>query len=161
VDGDLPTGSWSGLNYEHPTTGGPIWGAIFEKAYAFFCNGGNTYNSIDTGFTGKAFYNLGVATTTFYASSPSVFNTLTTALANHKAVAAETATTITSGTPLIGSHAYTIAATSVDANGTQYLTVRNPWGDDGMGSDVDPPDGLVTLTLAQFQSNFSIGSIQV
>jgi len=161
VDGDLPTGGWGGLAYAHPlTTGSAMWAPIMEKAYAFFRSAANTYSSLGLGWTGAAFSDLGVMTTTFNTSSPaSVFNQITTALAGNKAVAAITNSTITNGAPIIGSHAYTVVATSIE-NGIQYLTVRNPWGYDGAGSDANTSDGLVKITLAQFQSCFSAGSIQ-
>ena len=83
-----------------------------------------------------------------------------TALGNSRAIAAISKSIISSGVPLVASHAYTIVSTSV-VSGTQYITLRNPWGNDGAGSDADTSDGLVTMTFAQFQSNFSSGSIQV
>jgi len=69
-------------------------------------------------------------------------------------VAVVSNSSVDSSIPIIGSHAYTVAATFVNA-GTQYITVRNPWGYDGAGSDGNPSDGLVTITLAQFQSALS------
>ena len=160
VDGDLPTGGWGGLAYAHPqTTGGSIWAPIMEKAYAFFRSAGNTYSSLNLGWTGAAFSDLGVMTTTFSATASSVFSQITTALAANKAVAAITNTTINNGAPIIGSHAYTIVATSIE-NGIQFLTLRNPWGYDGAGNDGNSADALVKITLAQFQSCFTAGSIQ-
>jgi hypothetical protein len=51
-----------------------------------------------------------------------------------------------------------VVAATVE-NGTQYVTVRNPWGYDGAGSDSNVTDGFVKITLAQFQAAFSAGSI--
>jgi hypothetical protein len=153
VDGDLS------LGYAHPSAGGPIWASIFEKAYAYFRTGASTYSSLNVGWTGSVFSDLGVATGSFYADNASIFNMLTTALANHKAVAVLSNPSVSGGIPIIGNHAYTVAAAFVDA-GTQYITVRNPWGFDGAGLDANPSDGLVTLTLAQFQTAFFGGSIQ-
>ena len=146
VDGDLSAGGFDGLAYAHPNGGGPQWAAIFEKAYAFFRTGANTYASLTWGWTGSAFADLGVATTTFSTGGGSLFSTLTTALANNKAIAAITNANVAASVPVIASHAYTVVSTSVAA-GTQYITVRNPWGVDGAGSDADPLDGLVTITL--------------
>src|SRR5262249_21739985 len=134
-----------------------------EKAYAYFRTGANTYNSLNAGWTGSVFSDLGVMTTTFTVSSAnmnSVFNQLTTALAAGKAVAAVTNTNIASGIPIIGSHAYTVVSTSVDS-GVQYVTVRNPWGIDGAGNDGNPNDGLVRITLSQFASAFAAGSVMI
>jgi len=59
VDGDLPTGPFSGLNYAHPSAGGPIWASVMEKAYAFYRTGSATYSSLNSGWTGAAFSDLG------------------------------------------------------------------------------------------------------
>jgi len=158
VDGDLPAAGWGGLLYAHPTSGGPIWQAIIEKAYAYYRTNSNTYNSLNWGWTGSAFGDLGVFTSTFSATSASVFNTLATAIAAGKPTAAITNTTITGGASVIGSHAYTVVATST-VSGVQWITLRNPWGFDGIGNDGNASDGIVKVTLAQFMANFSAGSI--
>jgi hypothetical protein len=163
VDGDLPAGYWNGLKYAHPASGGPLWAAIMEKAYAVFRTGAATYASINSGWTGAALADLGVATSTFNTSASgagSLFTSLTTALAAGKAVAAITIPGVPGGVPVIGSHAYSVVSTAVEA-GVQYLTLRNPWGTDGAGSDANPYDGLVKITLAQFVSAFSAGSISI
>jgi hypothetical protein len=160
VDGDLPAGGFNGLAYAHPSGGGPQWEAIFEKAYAFFRTGAATYSSLNWGWTGSALADLGIATTTFTTGGGGLFSTLTTALAGGKAVAAITNSNVAASVPVVASHAYTVVSTSV-VSGTQYVTLRNPWGIDGAGSDSNPLDGLVTLTFAQFQSGFSSGSIQI
>src|SRR5206468_3855473 len=52
VDGDLPTGGWNGLAYAHPlTTGSAIWAPLMEKAYAYFRSAGNTFSSLNLGWT--------------------------------------------------------------------------------------------------------------
>jgi Calpain family cysteine protease len=158
VDADMPVTSWGSWTYAHPTGSGPIWAAIMEKAYAFFRTGANTYNSLNSGWTGSALSDLGIANTTFDTGPSSLFSTITTALANDKVVAAISNTSVPSNIPIIGSHAYTVVSTSVDS-GVQYITVRNPWGFDGAGNDGNTGDGLVTLTFAQFQTAFDAGSI--
>lgn len=161
VDADLPAGYWDGLKYAHPSTsGGSIWAPIMEKAYAYFRTGANTFASVNWGWTGSAFSDLGVVTTTFSASTTAstLFSQLTNALTNNKAIAVISRSAITSGAPIVASHAYTIVSTSVE-NGIQYITLRNPWGYDGAGSDGNAGDGLIKLTLAAFQASFSSGSI--
>jgi hypothetical protein len=159
VDGDLPAGGFNGLAFAHPSPGGPQWASIFEKAYAFFRTGGNSYNSLNWGWTGSAFSDLGLTTTTFTTGTSGLFSALSSALADNQAVAVISRSSLPANVPVVASHAYTVVSTSV-ISGTQYVTVRNPWGFDGAGSDSNPLDGLVTLTFAQFQSNFSSGSIQ-
>jgi hypothetical protein len=159
VDGDLPVAPWGGLYYAHPQSGGAEWASIFEKAYAFFRTGASTYDSLNWGWTGSAFYDLGVTTNSFGPNN-GIFATLTSALANNKAIAAISPGNVPSGIPIISSHAYSIVATST-VDGTQYITVRNPWGFDGTGNDGNTSDGLIQLTVAQFNAAFTGGSIQV
>jgi hypothetical protein len=161
VDADLPVGPWSGLNFAHPSAGGPMWVAIMEKAYAFFRTGAATYSSLNWGWTGAVMSDLGVANKTFSTGGATLFDTLTDALANNKAIAAVTGSTIGADVALVHSHAYTIVATSIDSNGAKYVELRNPWGFDGAGWDSNVNDGLVTVTWAQFQTYISSGSIQV
>jgi hypothetical protein len=160
VDGDMAAGGWSGLAYAHPQPGGPIWAEIFEKAYAFYRSGQNTYASLNSGWTGTVFYDMGISITGFSSMQSNIFSQITTALANHKAVAAVTNGSIPAGIPIIASHAYSVVSTSV-VGGVDYITVRNPWGVDGAGNDSNTQDGLVTITLAQFGQAFTSGSIEV
>ena len=162
VDADFPVGPFYGLANASPNNGnGAIWAVVMEKAYAFFRSGQNTYASLNNGWTGAAYSDMGVASTTFYSSQSNVFATLANALYAGKAVSVITDGVITSGTPLIDSHAYTVLATSTDSGGTQWITLRNPWGIDGAGNDSNPNDGIVQVTLAQFIANTSAGSISV
>ena len=160
VDANFPDAPWGGLYYAHPQSGGAIWAEVMEKAYAFFRSGAGTYASLNSGWTGSVFGDLGVSTNTFNTGGSGLFNQLTTAVNAGKAVAAITVSTMPSGIPIIGSHAYSVVATSV-VSGVQFVTVRNPWGFDGAGSDSDTSDGLVTITMAQFNQAFTAGSIQV
>ena len=67
VDGDLPT--WNadgsgGLVYNHPGSTGDQWASIFEKAYAYFRTGANSYASLDTGWMAAVYTDFGIAATT-------------------------------------------------------------------------------------------------
>jgi Ca2+-binding RTX toxin-like protein len=56
---------------------------------------------------------------------------------------------------LANDHAYTVTAAWIGADGVRYLTVRNPWGEDGGArASGDPSDGLITLTWAEYQRCF-------
>ena len=56
--------------------------------------------------------------------------------------------------PIVGSHAYMIK--SIEGTGdAAMITVYNPWGVDGRSWDSNYNDGLLTLTVAQFQAAFS------
>ena len=104
---------------------------------------------------------MGVETTTYTTTNnPSLFSTLTDALAAGKAITAASYYSIPDGVPIVSSHAYTVVSTSI-VSGTQYITVRNPWGFDGINSDSNPDDGFVTVTVDQFVAGFVCGSITV
>jgi hypothetical protein len=83
-----------------------------------------------------------------------VFQSITTALANNKSVSAQSQATVSSSA-ICKSHVYSVVDAFTDASGNKFVTVRNPWGNDGMtGSDNNYNDALITLSLADFQKNF-------
>jgi hypothetical protein len=157
VDGDLTTGGWDyGLANQTPGANGNLWGSIFEKAYAFFRTGANTYASLSYGYQATTLRDLGLATSTSSAGSGStaVLNLINTQLAAGHAMAVNTNGSISGGAPLIVSHVYSIIGAYTDtASGSVMIRLRNPWGVDGAGSD-GANDGIVTLTYAQFSGNF-------
>jgi hypothetical protein len=160
VDGELPTASWGAPLYASPQgTGGAIWAPIMEKAYAFFRTGAGTYSSLNSGWTGSVYNDLGVSNSTYSTSqsTSTLYNTVSSALTAGKAVTIITKGSITGGASLVGSHAYSIVGASLEG-GTMYFTLRNPWGIDGVGND-GSNDGYIKLTLAQIQANCSAGSI--
>lgn len=160
VDADLPAGPSGALINNSPKGNGPIWATIMEKAYAFFRKGANTWASLGWGWTGSVYSDFGVANTTFYTSGSgtTLYTTITNALAVSKAVSIISVPNIV-GAPIIASHSYSILSTWRDSSGTMWFKLRNTWGIDGAGSDANPYDGIVVLTLAQLQTNFSAGSI--
>ncbi len=56
--------------------------------------------------------------------------------------------------PLIGSHEYEVVSISGSTAADLAVTLRNPWGFDGVNQDSDPSDGLVTVNWAQIMANF-------
>ena len=96
-----------------------------------------------------------------WGSTDSVMNQISAALAAGKAVTASSKDTISPDCPCIGNHCYMVEGMRVvrDHRGgttvvTTYITLRNPWGYDGAGSDSNTSDGYVTLTAQQFMANF-------
>ncbi len=162
VDADFSSAPWGGEYYAHTTGNGPIWAMVMEKAYAFYRTGQNTYASLNSGWTGSAYSDLGVTNTTFstWGNQLNLYNTLLNATANH-AVTIITNSTISGGASLIGSHAYTVVNVYTDTNGVEWATLRNPWGMDGIGNDGNTADGLVRITLANIQLDCSAGTISV
>lgn len=160
VDGDLPAGGAyaNGLNYAHPGSSGNLWAPIIEKAYAIFRTGAWNYSSLNTGWIADMFSDLGVANTGFGVSGAdpnTLYNTLQSATSSGRAVAVGSITG--APWPIIGYHAYSVTSVSQDGYGNKYITVRNPWGMDGVNFDSNPGDGYLTISMAQFQSAFGTG----
>jgi hypothetical protein len=163
VDGELP-GSGGGLDMARPGPTGDLWAPIMEKAYSYFRSAANSYNSLNYGWTGTAFSDLGLINTsigTTGQTADQLYNQFSTALAAGKAITLSTNTTIVGNAPLIASHAYSLYAVTHDSSGNVVFELRNPWGYDGAGNDSNPSDGIVSLTLAQLQANLPYGSVTV
>jgi hypothetical protein len=145
--------------YAHPGADGSIWAAVFEKAFAYFRTGANTYASISAGWMGEVYNDLGVGYTDFWPatdSSSSLYTLLSTDLAADDEI---TLGTLSDAPNLVGDHAYTLVSAYTGANGVQYYVVRNPWGDSG--DSLENSQGYATLTYAQVVANFSGGVISV
>jgi len=153
VDGDLPVWNGNFNAYADQSPNGSIWAAILEKAYAFFRTGAGTYASLNSGWMANVFSDLGLGNTGVY-SSDSLLSKIDDMIKAKKAVTYATAS-VPSGTPLISYHAYTVDHINRDSTGAIYaVTLRNPWGIDGAGSD-GHNDGYVTITAQQAAAAFN------
>jgi hypothetical protein len=137
---------------------GSMWVAIAEKAYAHY-RSGNNYANLNGGWSvevNRAFQSAsaGAKDLTSYTSATAMANDIYNRWNSYQAVTIgfvdnSSALTI-SGTPLIDDHQYMVFSVSRDAYGrVTSITLRNPWGYDGAGSDSDPSDGFITVTPAQ------------
>jgi hypothetical protein len=133
---------------------GNDWALVMEKAYAYFRSGANTYSSLNYGNSGTVMGDFGISHSSLSATSSAstIYNTIQNELAANKPV---TASTVSSATALVSSHCYSVVGVSTDSSGTMWITLRNPWGFDGTGSDSNTSDGLVTISMATFQTNVS------
>ncbi len=132
---------------------GNDWAMVMEKAYAYFRTGANTYASLNNGNSGTVMSDFGLSHSSLTPSSTAdltLYNTIAAKLAASKIV---TASTSSSATSLIANHAYSVYSVSTDSSGALWITLRNPWGFDGTGSDSNPNDGLVTISLATLKAN--------
>ena len=153
VDADLPAWGaapvYAGLGPE-----GELWVALIEKAYAQFRYGENSYLSIEGGWMGTVYRevtNSPVLDAWLNYSTTGVGASLASKLAAGHAVTA--ATKSVPNNPFVGNHAYMVK--SVETVGSEtYVTLYNPWGIDGKSWDSNPSDGLLKVTLGQFQSSF-------
>jgi hypothetical protein len=169
VDGDLPTyQGTSSLYYANKGTGQSIWVPIIEKAFAFFRSGANSYNSLHGGGLSEPFNALGRTTSNIWSSNQNTaLMNIKNALGAGKAVTALTPSTApTNGAPAVAWHVYSVESVQTvkiniplvgQIEIPTSITVRNPWGTDGAGSD-GSNDGYVTMTAAQFHGYF-IGAV--
>ncbi len=155
VDADLPVYSGMSLAYANLSPEGELWVALAEKAYAEFRTGANTYASLSGGWMSPVYTQVtGMGASDTYTSSSTaaaLAAQMSQALAAGHAV---TVGSISSGSAtIVGGHAYMVRSVQT-VNGQQMVTVYNPWGVDGKGSDGNAADGLVTLTMTAFRSVF-------
>ena len=153
LDADLP--AWGAAPvYADLSPEGELWVALVEKAYAQFRYGDNSYPSIEGGWMSAVYREVTNAPVTemwINYSTPGVGQSLASHLAAGHAVTA--ATKSVPNSPFVGNHAYQVK--SVETVGREtYVTVYNPWGVDGKSWDASSADGLLKVTLGQFQSSF-------
>jgi hypothetical protein len=155
IDADLPVNSSGDLVYAALTADSELWVALVEKAYAYFRTGGNSYSSLDSGWMGTVYQeitNISSVSRGTSGQSADLVSYITEELnAGHALTAGSKSTA--SG-PIVGSHAYMIQSIETTDSGT-FITVYNPWGCDGKSYDSNSSDGLLRLSLATFQSQFS------
>lgn len=152
VDNDLGGGLY--LNKADSGT----WGLVIEKAYAFFRNGGNSYSSLNYGDTGAVARDMGYTVSYLSMSTQtasSLASAIQSAISSGVGLTVSTSTSIKLSAPVATSHAYSLIGTTTSSTGEILFQLRNPWGFDGYGSDGNASDGIVTLTMAQMQANFS------
>jgi hypothetical protein len=144
------------LYYANGGSSGKIWISVFEKAFAHFRRGANTYASLNGGYFNEVNDALGVKSTNFNpaaASDANLYTMLASKLSTGKAV--EFATSNTSPN-LVRSHGYSLLSVS-KVNGVNTYTVRNPWG--ASGNALESRTGIANLTYAQLTANFAGGTM--
>jgi hypothetical protein len=152
VDADLPVNSADNPVFaKFNPNGASMWVGIMEKAWAFFRNSTGTYQGAASGYPFEAFKTLGLSygeydPYSWFNDSPSEFGDNVASLLNQgKAV---TLCTDGSASDLVKSHCYMVDHVN-RVNGTiSSITLRNPWGTDGVSSDA-VNDGYITLSLSK------------
>ena len=153
VDAQLPA-YYGTPAYAKLSPTGELWAALAEKAYAQFRSGANSYASLNGGWMSTVYQEVtGAATSDSWigGSGSSVTQFISSQLAAGHALSAGTSSSAAG--PFAGGHAYMIKSIETTGDGT-YVTVFNPWGFDGYTWDSNPGDGLLTVSMAMFQSNF-------
>jgi hypothetical protein len=157
VDDDLPVTSLSSSNPAYANFGaeGSMWVAIVEKAYAHYRTGANSFASLEGGWSihvNQAFgsTSAGERSISSYGNATAMANDIYARWNSYQAVTVGFAGgSIASGARLVNGHMYTVWSVSRNSAGqVTSITLRNPWGTDGVGSDGND-DGLVIVTPAQ------------
>lgn len=160
IDGDLPVSNLAATNTAYAKLGAQnsLWVAIAEKAFAMYRTGANSYASIEGGSGVEANRAWGSTTAglksfSSYGNATALANDLYNRWAGYQAVSVgihNYGVFNATNSPLIIHHEYTVMSFQRNAQGViTGITVRNPWGFDGIGNDSNTSDGLITLTPAQ------------
>lgn len=158
VDGDLPARSAASTNtaYAGLGAGGSLWVAIVEKAYAqhrVANDTSNSYYALEAGWSvevNRAFGAGAVGDVAIgnYPSATALGNGMYNAWKSYRAVTIGFVDVPATGS-LVNGHMYQVL--SFVRNGAGQIiavNLRNPWGVDGISSDANTEDGLVTVSLA-------------
>ncbi len=133
----------------------PVTGAcascLLEKSYAYYRTGANTYSSLNFGWPGNVYSDLGCGNKAYSIQDSTIIDVSAHALLASLGVSICTFATIPSSIPIIGAHCYSVISVLKDASGIIWWKLRNPWGFDGAGSDQNPYDGVVTITHDQMK----------
>jgi len=133
---------------------GELWAPLMEKAYAFFRYGQNSYGSIEGGWMDivdqEVANSFGVSRGTG-GSAQTLYNYLSSELAAGHSITA--ASYSNASGPIVGSHAYMVKSVETSGAG-MFVTVYNPWGVDGRSWDSNSGDGLLKISIGDFQRYF-------
>jgi hypothetical protein len=172
VDADLPVYSNTTFTYyAHQGTQNSIWVGVMEKAFAARQVSGGSYNFLNGGEISTALMMLDGQNLTAIkgGDATSTLDNIENQLAAGETICAATPNFApTNGCPCIGNHAYTVDRVNYlslfrwTSFGLVYyhvpvsITLRNPWGFDGAGTDSNPSDGYVTVTADQYFGYFTV-----
>ena len=159
VDNDLPVSSSTSTSPAYAKLGASnsMWVAVMEKAFAHFRTGGNTYASIENGWSKEVNAALGSTSSGgksigSYSSASAMANDIFSRWNSYQAVTVGF-TGLGMGVPLVDDHMYTVVSVQRNSSGVvTSITLRNPWGTDGVSIDANPNDGLIVVTPAQIFS---------
>lgn len=132
------------------------YASLGEKAYAYFRYGLNTYASINSGWPGSSFTDLGFPNAALTPSDSKTATAVMATLVKDYAAVICTNPSIAAGVHLIDSHAYEIVSVQVDpATGLVMWTLRNPWGNQDPWSS----SGINVIADADIRRNTSAISV--
>lgn len=104
---------------------GSIIGGIYEKAWAYYRYGTNTYVSLNYGRPIEVTNSLGIPASTYTVNSVSSASAWLSA--KFSSGVPMCVLTTTTATALVSNHVYTVSNVST-INGVTWVSLRNPWG---------------------------------
>lgn len=130
-----------------------LWPALIEKAYAQ--QNGNSYDAIEGGNSGAAMELLTGEPSAYTAVTPdsdpeAIFGVLETGLAEDHPMVVSTRDEGVEE-PYTANHAYAVLDV-YEQDGTQYVTIYNPWGTNDQSRSVD--DMTYDVPMDEFVENF-------
>lgn len=154
VDADLAVQTSTSTTPAYASLGkqNSMWVAIYEKAWAHYRRGANTFASIEGGWSveiNRAFGSTSAGQRSFgsFHSATALAEEIANRCGGREAVTLGLSSG--SGAPLFLHHAYTVVSVVRDfSDRVVTITLRNPWGIDGAGNDGND-DGYVTVTPRQ------------
>jgi hypothetical protein len=158
VDADLPTSSpTGGLIYAGLGTGGSIWTAIMEKAWAFYRKNDSNWKSTESGYHADTYRVMGASPDGLDVSwwyktwnnSTDLWNYINGQLNAGKAV---TVSTVDDAPNIPGDHVYMVDSAYIAPDGTRRLVLRNPWG--GSDAYLDIPQGWFFSNIQDVRSAY-------
>lgn len=168
VDNDLvvsssssTTPAYAGITRVGNSSVQSMWVAVVEKAWAHYRTGGNSFASIEGGWSievNKAFGSTisGEKSIQSYTSATALANDLYDRWNTYQAVTIGFTGVKSGGTQpanLVLGHMYTVARFNRNSSGTvTSVVLRNPWGTDGGSGSDGANDGYVTLTPTQLMN---------
>jgi hypothetical protein len=149
IDADLPVYNNGVPAYAALGDQDSLWVALMEKAHAVVRSAAGGYDALNAGWMREMYSLLGSKSKSFWTNSADVLmRTIQVLMGAGRSVTFGT-DQVPAGAPLLSNHAYTVVGVITDAAGTATgLRLRNPWGEDGAGSD-GSDDGYVTITAQQ------------
>lgn len=133
-------------------SGGSMWVAIAEKAWAYARHAQGSYASISGGWMSEALTAVGANTQQTQWKTDSANADAFIDFIEDRLAAGDIVTMAVYDSNdqlnLVGSHAYQIVRVDVAKDGSRQLVIRNPWAMDGYRTTDGKNDGYVTLTAA-------------
>ena len=154
VDSDLAVFNGSAsLAYANFGAGGAAWVALYEKAFAHYRTGQNSYASIANGWSAEAFTAFGIRNGSSQASTFGNANYLINQMHNtwHSGSMLTVASlSVLNGGPLVANHVYIVTGFLRNTFGAiTHVILRNPWAVDGANIRDGVNDGNVTLSASE------------